>query len=86
MNCPICHQPLHKENRTWKCPNNHAFDQARQGYVNLCRKQKVTGDNEAMSAARTRFLESGAYDFLREAINAVHLSFTSSLTNQVSSS
>lgn len=68
MNCPICHQPLHKENRTWKCPNNHAFDQARQGYVNLCRKQKVTGDNEAMSAARTRFLESGAYDFLREAI------------------
>ncbi|WP_367614265.1 putative RNA methyltransferase [Allobaculum sp. Allo2] len=63
MNCPICHQPLHKENRTWKCPNNHAFDQARQGYVNLCRKQKVTGDNEAMSAARTRFLESGAYDF-----------------------
>lgn len=76
MNCPICHKPLEKSGRSWICINHHCFDQARQGYVNLSRKQKKTGDNETMSAARTKFLETGAYAFLRDApkekITALH--------------
>ena len=68
MNCPICHEPLRKENRTWRCIHNHCFDEARQGYVNLSRKQKHSGDNEEMSRARTAFLETGAYAFMRDAL------------------
>lgn len=68
MNCPICHEPLIHEGRTFKCKNSHNFDQARQGYVNLSRKQKASGDNALMVKARTAFLEAGPYDFLRQAI------------------
>lgn len=68
MNCPICHKSLQKENKTWRCENGHCFDQARQGYLNLSRKQKQSGDNKQMSKARSVFLESGAYAFLRDAL------------------
>lgn len=68
MNCPICHLPLIQKGRTFKCKNGHSFDQARQGYVNLSRKQKASGDNAEMVQARTRFLENGAYDFMRQDI------------------
>ncbi len=68
MNCPICHEPFIHEGRTFRCKNNHSFDQARQGYVNLSRKQKASGDNALMVKARTAFLEAGLYDFLRQAV------------------
>ncbi len=68
MNCPICHEPLIHEGRTFKCKNNHSFDQARQGYVNLSRKRKASGDNALMVKARTAFLEAGLYDFLRQTV------------------
>lgn len=69
MNCPICHLPLEHTGKTFKCKNGHTFDQARQGYVNLSRKQKASGDNAEMVAARTRFLEEGPYDFMRQDVN-----------------
>lgn len=47
--------------------NHHSFDLARSGYVNLYRSNHPGhGDNKTMVQARTRFLESGAYGFLRE--------------------
>ncbi len=68
MRCPICHEPLTHHNKVFVCVNHHSFDQARQGYVNLSRKQKSSGDNAKMVQARSAFLESGPYDFLREEI------------------
>lgn len=65
--CPICGKPLKKENKTAHCANNHAFDFAKQGYLNLLIKQSVDhGDNKEMVQARTDFLNSGGYSFLRE--------------------
>lgn len=48
---------------------NHTFDYAKQGYLNLLLKQsKDHGDNPAMVKARTEFLATGAYRFLRDAL------------------
>lgn len=66
--CPICHEGLTRKEGALVCRNRHAFNIARQGYVNLSRKQKQAGDNREMVQARTRFLEKGYYGFLREAL------------------
>lgn len=66
--CPVCSQTLQADRKTWVCPNGHSFDIAKQGYVNLSRKQKATGDNAEMVKARTAFLEQGHYAFLRQAV------------------
>lgn len=36
--CPVCKKKLIKENKTFRCENNHSFDCAKQGYVNLSRQ------------------------------------------------
>ena len=33
--CPICKEQLNSQGKQYVCPNNHSFDVARQGYVNL---------------------------------------------------
>lgn len=63
--CPICHQALLLKARTFRCPQNHCFDLAKEGYVNLLPVQfkhsKEPGDNKAMVNARRAFLEQGYY-------------------------
>ncbi|RRJ85135.1 putative RNA methyltransferase [Aestuariirhabdus litorea] len=70
--CPHCRCPLQAEGNSWRCANNHSFDRARQGYVNLLpsnRKQsKQPGDSPEMVNARSRFLDTGHYHPLREAV------------------
>ena len=67
--CPICGQPLTKVNKSAVCENRHTFDYARQGYLNLLLKQSTDhGDNPAMVKARTDFLLTGSYQFLRDAL------------------
>lgn len=67
--CPICREPLAFQNGTAVCPHRHNFDIARQGYINLLRKQSTAhGDNKEMVRARTAFLETGSYAFLRQAL------------------
>ena len=71
-NCPICGEELSQAARSLKCPRNHSFDLAREGYVNLLLagpKQRRRGDNEMMLQARRRFLGEGHYRPLAEAIN-----------------
>lgn len=67
--CPLCHQPLRQQDKTWKCANNHQFDEAKEGYVNLMpvhhKSSKNPGDNKEMMQARRAFLEVGHYDPLR---------------------
>lgn len=69
LRCPICKNELEKQGRSAVCKNNHCFDYAKQGYLNLLLKQsKDHGDNKQMVQARTDFLNQGHYQFLKEAI------------------
>ncbi|WP_231759892.1 23S rRNA (guanine(745)-N(1))-methyltransferase [Microbulbifer elongatus] len=72
--CPHCREPLHLEQRSWRCGNGHSFDQAKEGYVNLLpvqqKRSREPGDSAEMLNARRRFLEAGHYRPLAEAIGA----------------
>lgn len=69
LKCPVCSESLQQENRSAKCPNGHCFDYAKSGYLNLLLKQsKDHGDNLGMVKARTAFLQSDSYAFLRNAL------------------
>lgn len=63
--CPVCKEELNLDGRTYKCINNHCFDCAKQGYVNLLQsnksKSKRHGDDKLMIEARTRFLNTNFY-------------------------
>ncbi|RUO27105.1 rRNA (guanine-N1)-methyltransferase [Aliidiomarina minuta] len=63
--CPIDGKPLQLQDKSWRCPDNHCFDQARQGYVHLLpvqqKRSRDPGDSKEMIAARRRFLNSGFY-------------------------
>lgn len=70
--CPICAAPLTREGRTYTCPNRHSYDVAKEGYVHLLpANQKHSanpGDDKAMIAARTAFLDGDFYASLRETL------------------
>ena len=70
--CPLCAAPLEQRTRTYTCPRGHSFDRAREGYVHLLpanrKHAREPGDDKAMAAARSRFLEGGWYAPLREAL------------------
>ena len=61
--CPICEKPLRREESRLVCPENHSFDMARQGYVNLLTVQRRhsahPGDTKEQVLARRAFLEGG---------------------------
>lgn len=64
--CPIDEKRLVLKQKQLVCENGHAFDIARQGYVNLLpvqhKRSKQPGDSKDMVLARTRFLNSGYYE------------------------
>ncbi|EDM44644.1 ribosomal RNA large subunit methyltransferase A [unidentified eubacterium SCB49] len=67
LTCPYCNTAIQPANKTtYRCENNHSFDLAKQGYLNLLpvnkKKSKDPGDNEMMILARRNFLELGFYD------------------------
>ena len=65
--CPVCHEVLTREDRRAVCIHGHSFDYARSGYLNLQINQRTDqGDNKLMVNARTAFLHTGAYAFLKE--------------------
>ncbi len=67
LRCPLCHQELQKEEHRFVCPNGHSFDRGRGGYVNLSLRQSAGhGDEKRMVRARTAFLQTGNYAFLRQ--------------------
>jgi len=73
--CPICAAALSRGERVYTCPGRHSFDIAREGYVHLLpanRKHSAEpGDDKAMVAARTQFLDGGWYAPLRRALCAL---------------
>jgi len=72
FSCPVCGRALTKEPGRYLCPAGHSFDLAREGYVNLLpanrQHSKAPGDDREMTAARTRFLDSGWYSPLRDTL------------------
>lgn len=70
--CPLCRSPLQAERARYVCPQGHSFDIAREGYVNLLpvqrKRSRQPGDSAEMLLARRRFLDSGAYAPLVDAL------------------
>lgn len=70
--CPICRQKLSVVENSLKCPDNHSFDIAKEGYVNLDTNtrsmSKNSGDDKQMVVSRTKFLESTHYAPLKDAL------------------
>lgn len=71
LRCPVCGQRIAMHERAVRCRRGHAFNVARQGYVDLA-TGRVThpGDSAAMLDARTRWFATGGYDFLTAALAA----------------
>ncbi|RYV04052.1 23S rRNA (guanine(745)-N(1))-methyltransferase [Shewanella sp. OPT22] len=80
--CPLCSNLLQLEGRTWRCENNHCFDKAKEGYVNLLPVQKKSskdpGDNKLMMQARREFLEAGHYQHLSDRVNELFIQYLKS--------
>ena len=70
--CPVCGEELGRQGNAWVCHNNHSFDIARQGYVNLLPVQQKhslnPGDTKEQVSARRRFLDGGFYKPLLDAV------------------
>ncbi len=70
--CPLCHQSLFLDQRTYRCDNNHQFDLAKEGYVNLMpahhKRSKDPGDNKEMIQARRTFLNAEYYVPMRQRV------------------
>ena len=73
--CPVCKEDILKNNKTYKCSNNHSFDIHKSGYVNLLlsnrMNSKLPGDNKLMVEARRSFLKKGYYSSLLFALNEI---------------
>lgn len=71
--CPVCKSILTENEKSFTCPNNHNFDKAKQGYVNLLNssKQGNHGDDKLMVKARQSFLEKGYYSPMRDKVNEI---------------
>ena len=72
--CPICEKPLCPREHRLVCPENHSFDVARQGYVNLLPVQRRhsahPGDTKEQVLSRREFLEGGYYAPIADALIA----------------
>jgi 23S rRNA (guanine745-N1)-methyltransferase len=66
--CPVCGGPLqlHPSGKSFACHNQHSFDLAKEGYLNLLALYSINipgsrGDSKQMMLARREFLEAGFY-------------------------
>lgn len=68
--CPLCKTTISLKDSPIKCINNHSFDKAKSGYVNLLpvqfKKSKMPGDDKAMVKARREFHQLNAYKPLKD--------------------
>lgn len=80
LRCPVCSEPLVREEGRYYCSKNHSFDRSKDGYVHLLTANqmhsKAPGDDKGMAAARNRFLSGGYYAPLREKLQELALRYT----------
>ena len=73
--CPLCRTSLNLQDKSLVCQQQHRFDMAKEGYVNLLlvqqKKSKAPGDNDDMVKARREFLQAGYYQPLADAACAM---------------
>lgn len=75
--CPKCRGRLEKVNNSAVCENGHSYDRSKQGYYNLLLGfGGAHGDNRDMVLCRRKFLESGHYMPLAEAVCELVLKYT----------
>lgn len=78
LSCPICQQPLYKQDSQYRCDQNHSFDIAKQGYSNLLpvqfKRSKSPGDSKEMVQARQQFLQLGHYQNISDKLNQLIVS------------
>ncbi|ONI69491.1 methyltransferase type 11 [Kribbella sp. ALI-6-A] len=70
LRCPVCADGLELTDRTARCGQGHAYDLAKQGYLNLLPSASngIEGDSAEMVEARSVFLAQGWYEPIREAL------------------
>ena len=70
--CPKCKSELERKDNSLVCKNNHCYDFAKQGYVNLLlvnqKNSKNPGDDEIMINARDLFLKEEYFSKLKDEI------------------
>lgn len=69
--CPVCGEQLNRFCGVARCERGHAFDIAREGYVNLLRAGKsgdLIGDDKLAARSRRDFLNKGYYSVLQDAL------------------
>jgi 23S rRNA (guanine745-N1)-methyltransferase len=72
LRCPVCADGLALTARTARCSRGHAYDLAKQGYLNLLPSAStgIEGDTAAMIEARANFLAGGHYAPIRDSLRA----------------
>ena len=85
--CPLCAQPLEREERTYTCPNGHSYDRATEGHTHLLpanqKHSKNPGDDKQMVAARCAFLDRGYYAPLRDSLSALAVRLTADIPSPI---
>lgn len=72
LRCPLCARRLRRQGAALRCGQGHSFDIARDGHVSLLAgSSPISGDSAEMVGARRRFLESGRYGPIRDAVSAM---------------
>jgi 23S rRNA (guanine745-N1)-methyltransferase len=81
--CPVCGEVLTLGAAAATCSNEHAFDRARSGYLNLLltKRSAEPGDSAAMLQSRRPFLQAGFYDTISSAANAAALEILANRTH-----
>jgi 23S rRNA (guanine745-N1)-methyltransferase len=75
LRCPVCHEGLVRVMGAYSCRNQHSFDVAKEGYLNLLLAQQKAsrnpGDSSAMIRNRQQFLAGGYFAPLAARITAI---------------
>jgi 23S rRNA (guanine745-N1)-methyltransferase len=78
LKCPVCNLALKKQEKQYVCLNNHSYDIASKGHINLLlanqKNTKDPGDGKEMMEGRRDFLNKGYYHKFSEALNQVIIS------------
>ena len=78
LKCPVCNLSLKKYEKQYICLNNHTYDIASKGYINLLlanqKKTKDPGDSKEMMEGRKKFLNEGYYHTFSEKLNEIIIS------------
>ena len=85
LSCPVCKTSLQISKKSYSCKNNHNFDIAKQGYINLLQSNKKhssdPGDNKNMINSRRSFLDQGYYEPISDFLNEIFIDNISHFTN-----